>query len=221
MLPAGKRYRTERFGDDAQLDVPIFIPEDARALAEDENDHNDGSSRGRRLWEHLGEVVQAATFVLKNAPPRGYRPVFFRLLDGGEERKRTALRLGENRFAEAAQSEFEKIPGSPIAYWVTAKVRESFVEFPAASASLDPREGLATGNNDRYVRCWPEVSIEEIGLGCEDCTAAKETGRRWFPYNKGGASEVGWQHLVLGGLVRRWRRAPNEATSIGSPGLGP
>ena len=133
-----------------------------------------------------GEVVQAATFVLKNAPPRGYRPVFFRLLDGGEERKRTALRLGENRFAEAAQSEFEKIPGSPIAYWVTAKVRESFVEFPAASASLDPREGLATGNNDRYVRCWPEVSIEEIGLGCEDRTAAKETGRRWFPYNKGG-----------------------------------
>jgi len=133
-----------------------------------------------------GEVVQAATFVLRNIPPRGYRPVFFRLLGGGEERKRTALRLGENRFAEAAQSEFKKIPGSPVAYWVSANVRESFVSFPAASSSLDPREGLATGNNDRYVRCWPEVSIEEIALGCEDRAAAKETGKRWFPYNKGG-----------------------------------
>ena len=133
-----------------------------------------------------GEVVQASTFVLRNIPPRGYRPAFFRLVDGGEERKRTALRLGENRFADAAQSEFEKIPGSPVAYWVSANVRESFVAFPVASSSLEPREGLATGNNDRYVRCWPEVSVGEIGFGCEDRAAAKETRRRWFPYNKGG-----------------------------------
>ncbi len=133
-----------------------------------------------------GEVVQAATFVLRNVPPEAYRPVFFRLLEGREERKRTALRLGENRFAEAAQSEFQKIPGSPVAYWVSANVRESFVAFPLASASLEPREGLATGNNDRYVRCWPEVSIEEVGLDCGNRAVAKETGKRWFPYNKGG-----------------------------------
>ena len=51
---------------------------------------------------------------------------------------------------------------------------------------LDPREGMATGNNDQYVRCWPEVAIWNVGFGCENRTIAQETGKRWFPYNKGG-----------------------------------
>ena len=64
-----------------------------------------------------GEVVQTAACVLENRSPQGYRPGFFRLLDGGEESKQTALAHGENRFDNTGQDEFKKIPGSPVAYW--------------------------------------------------------------------------------------------------------
>ena len=75
-----------------------------------------------------GEVVQTTACVLQNRSPKGYKPVFFRLLEGGESEKRTALANGEKRFDTTAQDEFKKIPGSPVAYWVSERVRKVFEE---------------------------------------------------------------------------------------------
>ena len=71
-----------------------------------------------------GEVVQTTVFVLQNHMAGSYKPAFFRLLGGGEAEKRTALAGGEKRFDTTAQDEFKKIPGSPVAYWVSERVRE-------------------------------------------------------------------------------------------------
>ena len=133
-----------------------------------------------------GEVVQTTACVLQNRSPQGYKPVFFRLLDGGEVEKSTALANGEKRFDTTAQDEFKKIPGSPVAYWVSERVREVFEKFPPLSSIANPTGGMTTGHNDRFLRLWGEVDFNRIGLAVPNRDDAIRSGRTWFPYNKGG-----------------------------------
>ena len=97
-----------------------------------------------------GEVVQTTACVLQNRSPQGYKPVFFRLLDGGEAEKRTALANGEKRFDTTAQDEFKKIPGSPVAYWVSGRMRDVFEEGTLLGELVDAKVGLQTGDNDQF-----------------------------------------------------------------------
>lgn len=94
-------------------------------------------------------------------------------------------------FFHASAVDFEKIPGKPIAYWLSEGVRDAFSTFPPLREISIPRQGNTTTNNARFVRSWYEVSSDFIGL-C--CTSAKEfNGKhfKWAPYNKGGGSR-GW-----------------------------
>jgi type II restriction/modification system DNA methylase subunit YeeA len=99
-----------------------------------------------------GEVVQTTAFVLKNRSPQSYKPVFFRLLSGGEEDKRLALVAREHRFDMTAQDEFKKIPGSPVAYWVKERVRAVFEQAPRLAATSRALTGMRTGDNKRFLR---------------------------------------------------------------------
>jgi type II restriction/modification system DNA methylase subunit YeeA len=120
-----------------------------------------------------GEVVQTTACVLRNSEPKSYRPAFFRLLDGGEETKRTALQQGDHRFDRTAQDEFKKIPGSPVAYWVS-----DFAVFDGAPLNTFAASGgrTKTHNDERFVRTVWEVSNTSCG-----------PGRKWMPFEKGGA----------------------------------
>ena len=133
-----------------------------------------------------GEVVQTTACVLQNRSPQGYKPVFFRLLDGGEPEKRTALANGEKRFDTTAQDEFKKIPGSPVAYWVSEQVRAVFEEGTPLGTLVDARQGLATANNDQFLRRWHEVDHGKCSYDSKSRDAAAQSGKKWFPYNKGG-----------------------------------
>jgi type II restriction/modification system DNA methylase subunit YeeA len=133
-----------------------------------------------------GEVVQATAFVLRNESLADYRPVFFRLLEGGEDEKRLALASGENRFDATRQHEFKKIPGSPVAYWVSETVRDAFVHGEPLKTIGDTRQGMATSDNNRFLRNWPEVSWQSVCVDAPDRESAKASGASWFPYNKGG-----------------------------------
>ena len=133
-----------------------------------------------------GEVVQTTACVLQNRSPNGYKPVFFRLLDGGEVEKSTALANGEKRFDTTAQDEFKKIPGSPVAYWVSERVREVFEQGEPLSSIAKPCVGMRTGNNERFLRQWQEVSLEEFNSMSANATQASESGNKWFPFIKGG-----------------------------------
>ena len=92
-----------------------------------------------------GEVVQTTAYVLQNRSPQGYKPVFFRLLDGGEAKKQAALANGEKRFDTTTQDEFKKIPGSPVAYWVSDALVNSFLNGVLLRNVTDTRIGMATG----------------------------------------------------------------------------
>ena len=156
-----------------------------------------------------GEVVQTTACVLQNRSPQSYKPVFFRLLDGGEAEKSTALANGEKRFDTTAQDEFKKIPGSPVAYWVSERVREVFEEGTLLGKLVDARVGLQTGDNDQFLRRWHEVDQGKCSYDSKSRDAAAQSGKKWFPYNKGGEFKkwygnqeylVNWEHD--GGAIR-------------------
>jgi type II restriction/modification system DNA methylase subunit YeeA len=82
--------------------------------------------------------------------------------------------------------EFSKIPGRPIAYWANDRIRDIFACSTLLADIAEPKQGLATGDNDRFLRFWNEVSIEAIGFGYNNRTEANSSHKRWFPCNKGG-----------------------------------
>lgn len=94
---------------------------------------------------------------------------------------------GLQLYFKANQEDFLKIPGCLIGYSVSEKVRETFTRNLPLSAVCKPTQGLATADNGRFLRSWFEVNIERIGFGHKNAASAAESGRKWFPYNKGGA----------------------------------
>lgn len=84
-------------------------------------------------------------------------------------------------------NEFNLIPGLPIAYWVSKSSRNLFNDNLQFGQMAEPKVGLQTGSNDRFLRLWYEVIIQNIGFGCETIEETIESRRKWFPYNKGGA----------------------------------
>jgi hypothetical protein len=88
-------------------------------------------------------------------------------------------------YHSVASAEFHKMPRSPIAYWVTEKIRDLFSHRKLSQLG-DARQGLATADNGRFVRNWQEVSLNNVGLGLANEFESKKSARKWFPYNKGG-----------------------------------
>lgn len=86
------------------------------------------------------------------------------------------------RSAEA----FKSIPGTPIAYWASDSVIESFEQGTSLHRIAHPHVGLQTGDNDRFLRLWWEVSVRKIGMQCTSLAKSIESKMTWFPYNKGG-----------------------------------
>ncbi|MCK5848708.1 MAG: BREX-1 system adenine-specific DNA-methyltransferase PglX, partial [Caldisericia bacterium] len=91
------------------------------------------------------------------------------------------------RLATASSSDFHKIPGSPIAYWVSDRIRQIFTECEPLESVVKACIGMRTGDNSRFLRLWYEVSYFKSGFGMSNHEEALESGRKWFPYNKGGS----------------------------------
>jgi len=83
--------------------------------------------------------------------------------------------------------DFESISGCPIAYWLSNTCRLNFRKLPAIKDSFKPAVGLNTGDNNRFLRQWFEVSFNNIQFSCSTIDAAKKISKKWFPYNKGGS----------------------------------
>lgn len=86
----------------------------------------------------------------------------------------------------ATTSMFGSFPSNTVAYWASEAVINAFSRGVPLERIAIPRQGMATTDNDRFVRTWAEVSSMKLGLGIEDTNNARESGYKWFPYNKGG-----------------------------------
>jgi len=89
-------------------------------------------------------------------------------------------------FYRASGEDFKKIPGSPIAYWVSERVFEIFKNCKSFDSIAKPKLGMRTGNNEKFIRYWYEVDQLKIGYNFKNALEAKNSGLKWFPYNKGG-----------------------------------
>ena len=90
------------------------------------------------------------------------------------------------RLSRASSNDFQKIPGSPIAYWASEKTLAGFISTPSLSDRVETREGLTTGNNDLFLRLWHEVNTTRIGFHYKDNHEAIESKKLWITYVKGG-----------------------------------
>ena len=89
------------------------------------------------------------------------------------------------RFETSAEN-FSKIPGSPVAYWVSNNIEKVFQEGCPLKNIAEPRQGVKTLDNDRFLKYWFEISHDKISFHSKSLQEAKISKKKWFPYNKGG-----------------------------------
>ena len=94
--------------------------------------------------------------------------------------------FNESNHHRVVPDEFDKIQGSPIAYWVSDKLLQAFEDGKPLVSLADPKQGLATADNNRFLRLWYEVVSGRIGFTCASIEDSVSSGKKWFPYNKGG-----------------------------------
>ena len=151
---------------------------------------------GPRTFDELsGEVVQNTAFVLSKHEPAEQGGLYYRLVDCKNCADKEQLFLSHiNRnedgncicYPNVEQKNFEKIPGCPIGYWLSNKVYDIFESSNCINTYGDPRQGLATGDNNRFLRLWHEISFNKCLLNVENYLEAKTSGYKWFPCTKGG-----------------------------------
>lgn len=140
---------------------------------------------GARAFDEIGgEVVQTTAFVERKAHMNGYKGTYARLVGiVGENEKRDAFLSHQNLYVSCADN-FSKIPGIPVAYWVSEKFADVFKNEKLYKYSISPSQNV-TGNNDRFVRKFWELSNVKVG------------GRdEWIFYAKGGGFRKWWGNLL-------------------------
>ena len=138
----------------------------------------------------FGADFGSCAFVLQNVCMESFFGSYKKLFD--KSSKVLSNEILERMFFSSEEylssiGEFEKIPGSPLAYWVSDSVRNIFVDNQALGEFFEARQGLATADNDRFLRLWSEIDQNNFNCACESRGDALESGVKWFPYNKGGA----------------------------------
>jgi type II restriction/modification system DNA methylase subunit YeeA len=132
-------------------------------------------------------TVPICTFVFKNGQSdnKGY---YFRLSDfkgGMDVQNEKTLEALENKecgyYYEADQSNFSKIPGSPVAYWIK---NYAMFDFSKLDNYIDARLGMVSGNNDRFIRLWTEVKYLSIEFSAKPNNDPHLV--KWYPLQKGG-----------------------------------
>lgn len=94
--------------------------------------------------------------------------------------------VSNNRFNQIPTTNFSKIPGSPIAYWVSENLLASFTNGNRLGNIADSKQGIATADNNKYLRLWYEVSVENVKFDAKTHEEASLCSEKWYPYNKGG-----------------------------------
>ena len=146
-----------------------------------------------------GEIVQTTAFATTNIACDANRVgVYLRLVDGRDEIEKAQL-LCEAATNSAHDLRFETsaatlavIPGRPVVYWASQQMLNVFATGTPLGEIAPAKQGLATADNERFLRQWFEVSADRSYMRARDREDAKASGARWFPYNKGGQYRKWW-----------------------------
>ena len=142
---------------------------------------------GARAFEEIGgEVVQTTSFVLRKSHYDEYKGIYCRLNGALTQQGKEDMFLAEKNRYIAQQSNFAKIPGAPVAYWVPTVFHVIFKQNDNLKQLGRVTLGMRTGDNERFLRQWHEVSFEKSNFTATSAISAQESQAKWFPYNKGG-----------------------------------
>ena len=157
---------------------------------------------GARAFDEIGgEVVQTTAFSNFNSHVDYYKGEYSRLVDVNGELEKRKLYLSHEKIYLAIQENFAKIPGSPVAYWVSENVFDCFEKGKSLGSFAYPKQGLATADNNKFLRLWFEVEYNKITFDKTDNKVP--TNNKWYPHNKGGefrkwygnrAFVINWEH---------------------------
>ena len=158
---------------------------------------------GARAFEEIGgEVVQTTSFVRCANHVEAYKGTYCRLIEPTSQQGKEEMFLaGENRYI-ASQNNLKKIPGTPIAYWVSSAVLSAFNENRFLKDIVTASVGIQTGDNDKFIHLWWEVHDSDIYFKAASVQDSFQQ-KKWFPYNKGGefrkwygndASVIDWRN---------------------------
>ena len=137
-------------------------------------------------------TVPICTFVFRNSYV-DKKGCYLRLTEfrGGMEvqRQKALEAINDHKcgfYYEQNAKQYSKIPGSPVAYWASNNVFLSFDEKSIGEVAV-LCQGLTTTDNNKYVRNWYELVLNDIGFSMPNAESAKKSGKKWFPFNKGGS----------------------------------
>ena len=149
------------------------------------------------------KVVQSVAFVYRNVLIDNYIGRFDRLFEKqglfeSNDSKKNWLLTGKHKYY-TKQKVFTKVPGMPIAYWVSDKLLSAFNEKKLSDYSV-PKQGLITGDNEKFLKFWFETSFDKISF-CSNLS------KKWFPLNKGGDFRKWYGN---GEYIVNWKNNGNE-----------
>ena len=141
---------------------------------------------GARAFAEIGgEVVQTTSFILQNCHGAGRKGIYCRLIEPTtQDGKEEMFLAGENRY-EAVQDNFVKIPGAPVAYWVSNAFIDNYDKATISDIS-EVITGMTIGDNNKYLRFWFEIKKTKLALGFSRMEDIDITKIYWIPYSKGG-----------------------------------
>ena len=174
-------------------------------------------------------TVPVCTFAFKNSHV-SKKGCYLRLVDfrGGMEvqRQKTLEAIANHNcgfYYEQNTDNFSKIPGSPVAYWVSNEMLRSFADFAPLGDNYPICIGMRTGDDERFLRAWYEVPFTKIGIGYKSASEFTEQHRKWVPYNKGGEYRkwygnnilvVNWENNGLGIKDNTRRKYPQLGDNL-------
>jgi len=140
-----------------------------------------------------GATVPICVFTIENQHKENFKGAYIKLSNfrGADNQAPKTLEAVNNPgcdwFYLASASDFRLVPGLPIAYWLSHAARLAFSKNCDLESVAPCRAGMQTGENEKFVRMWHEVNLSDSGFSEYTAQEAKASGKKWFPYNSGGA----------------------------------
>jgi hypothetical protein len=137
----------------------------------------------------FGSDFGSCAFVIRKCHLPEYRGSYRRLFEkqgSVASNEELEARFHSTHTYTPPNADFAKIPGSPIAYWVGTGTRACFAANRPLGDVAPTKIGMRTGDNQRFLRLWFEVSVKKVSFDCHTAGEAQASLKKWFPYNKGG-----------------------------------
>lgn len=172
---------------------------------------------GTRAFEELaGEVVQTTTYVTRKFKEFDYIGKFVRLTDYPDAKLKEIKYLEYNaKDIYTCKTEgFSSIPGSPIAYWASEAIKQSFLHKNIENVSF-PKFGMSTGDSEKFIKFWYEVNVDNIGFNRLNGNEF-DNKIRWAPTDKGGPFRkwYGNRNNITYWANNGWKIKHNEKSAV-------